>query len=364
MSTKLSNNACTAMALTEIMDGSESESECAAARAVPKPYAYTKANKRDALIGKVALGLMVAVVLLIGIMVSIMFVESRAWTSSQSPSAVATATQPEQSAFYAMNRLRSQPLPFSKQDNDSFLEAFHVFDQDKDAYLNEQEFATYFQYQIAHSSQFEAFDADNDGIISYPEAVTYEQKINEIETVREKSLDANLVSVIAEQYGFEYRNASHFDVYLQYLVILMYFQQFDVDINGYIHHDEYVRILAKNELHQYDTDNDGRVSANEFYDILYGDDEYSWKGHLNAQFGAHTDETMHALAQVSVTVEAVKSTKVQVCPMQILREMQVASDFIEDYSKELARQSVDINPTEHGTVRSDVLGEHHLIYKA
>eukprot|EP00485_Elphidium_margaritaceum_P012662 CAMPEP_0202708132 /NCGR_PEP_ID=MMETSP1385-20130828/20389_1 /ASSEMBLY_ACC=CAM_ASM_000861 /TAXON_ID=933848 /ORGANISM="Elphidium margaritaceum" /LENGTH=336 /DNA_ID=CAMNT_0049367031 /DNA_START=104 /DNA_END=1114 /DNA_ORIENTATION=- len=298
--------------MAEMIDRSDSEAECELRTgAKPSDVTVEKLRVSSSMKKFVYIGV-VLVSLGIGFAVGILFLKVSETAQSNDG---ATEQQQNSNAFDAMNLLRGDIL--SKDDNDTVREAFNVFDKDGDESLDQMEFAAFLELQMNSAAQFETLDADGDGILSYPEAVTFVKQTNEINAVLEQSL--HLVDVIAQQYGFQYKNESELALYLEYLAILMYFEQFDVDVNGYIHREEFINILAQNEFGAYDVDNDGEISFNDFYDILYGDDSFSWNGHLHDVFGDHTDETMDALAAVSVTKEDEQATQIQLCPIHVMR---------------------------------------------
>eukprot|EP00483_Globobulimina_turgida_P010074 UN10093 len=124
------------------------------------------------------------------------------------------------------------------------------------------------------------------------------------------------------KYGFEYlhNDASSFATFLEYVAILEYFESFDTDLNGYIHHNDFLNISLKQEFDAYHLNETGKINHDDFFDILYGNDENSWKGQLNDMFGDNYQETMNQVGAINITVDMVQNVEIKLSPIPILRK--------------------------------------------
>eukprot|EP01083_Nonionella_stella_P016114 45051_1 len=196
---------------------------------------------------------------------------------------------------------------FTSEQQSNFIEAFNVFDEDHDQYLDETEFINCFQHFLDDSRVFERIDANSDGALSYGECVTYLHEVSKIQQVH-VDLITKMVRPIIMQYGFEMEQDDDL-VFLEYAALLMYFEEFDIDLDGHILKANYLSISARNQFIAVDTDHDNRISVGELSNMLYGDESQnqtdSWPYKLRDIFGYEFDHVMSLLHDIQITPETV-----------------------------------------------------------
>eukprot|EP01083_Nonionella_stella_P029167 80372_1 len=69
----------------------------------------------------------------------------------------------------------------------------------------------------------------------------------------------------------------------------------------------------------FDWEETGQISRDDFFDILFGDDENSWKGKLKDIFGDSYEEIMNKVGAINITPDMVKNVQITVSPIQTLR---------------------------------------------
>merc|ERR1719335_567184 len=177
----------------------------------------------------------------------------------------------------------------------------------------------------AFDAAFERMDVDGDDVLSYPETVAYVQQMGDIEAMRDYLVDS-LAGVISAEFDFEVEvgDAASLAQFLEYVAVVAYFGTYDTDINGYVRHDEFTAIAAQNEFAAYASEDAGGVSRDAFFDLLYGDDEFSWAGALHEMYGEHCEDTLSAWAAVEISAEMVRDVEITLNPIQILRDAERA----------------------------------------
>ena len=174
----------------------------------------------------------------------------------------------------------------------------------------------------SYSAEFKRMDVDGDDVLSYPETVAYVQQMGEIEAMKDYLIES-LSGVIAAEFDFELTVDDDEDslaLFLEYVAVAGYFGVYDADVNGYVHRDEFVSISAQNEFAAYADEENGGITREAFFDILYGDDEYSWDGALHEMYGEHCEETVSAWAAVEISTDMVRDVDIKLNPMQLLRD--------------------------------------------
>merc|ERR1712087_308189 len=123
--------------------------------------------------------------------------------------------------------------------------------------------------------------------------------MGEIEAIK-NYLVGSLANAIAAEFDFrvEINNEESMALFLEYVAVVAYFGTYDVDLNGYVHHDEFTAISAQFEFAAYASEDDGGICREAFFDILYGHDEYSWEGAVLDMYGEQSEETVSAWAAV------------------------------------------------------------------
>eukprot|EP01083_Nonionella_stella_P016115 45054_1 len=196
---------------------------------------------------------------------------------------------------------------FTPQQQSNFIRAFNIFDEDHDQYLNETEFINCFQYLLDHSKVFETVDVDSDGTLSYAECVAY---LHEIRTILPVQIDliTKMTRPIVIHYGFEIEH-DHDLIFLEYVADLMYFEEFDIHLDGHILKTDYLSISAQNQFISVDANQDNQISASELSNMLYGDESHnlshSWPYKLKEIFGDELDHIMSLLHGIQITPETV-----------------------------------------------------------
>jgi len=235
---------------------------------------------------------------------------------------------PQDTAFLTLQQLMEDG--YDDDDRAAFDTAFDTFDANNDDVLNEAEFSEFFTREMSYSAEFERMDVDGDDVLSYPETVAYVQQMGEIEPMKDYVIES-LSGVIAAEFDFEMTVDDDEDslaLFLEYVAVVAYFGMYDADVNGYVHRDEFVSISAQNEFAAYayaDADEEnGGITREAFFDILYGDDEYSWDGALHEMYGEHSEETVSAWAAVEISTDMVRDVDIKLNPMQILRDAERA----------------------------------------
>jgi len=232
-----------------------------------------------------------------------------------------TQESPQDSAFLTLQQHMEDG--YDDDDGEAFDTAFESFDANNDDVLNETEFLGFFARELSYSAEFERMDVDGDEVLSYPESVAYVQRMGEIEALKAYLIDS-LSTLIATEFGFEMKVDAADDeeslaLFLEYVAVVAYFGTYDTDLKGYVRHDEFTAISARNEFVAYADSADG-ISRNAFFDMLYGDGEFSWQGALREIYGEQNEETVSAWAAVEISTDTVRELKVKLNPVQILRD--------------------------------------------
>eukprot|EP01084_Bolivina_argentea_P049396 90850_1 len=219
------------------------------------------------------------------------------------------ANNSKSNALYEIDSIHKDLNNFTESDYNTFDHGFDAFDTNNDGSLNMTEFRIFFEMQLDNTSTFERMDIDKDGILSYAECVAHlKYGIGTLESWMD-----SLSPLIYQNYGYNHSDLSisNTDLFFEYAAIVIYFDTFDVDNNGYIHKKEWLSISSQNEFLINDIDNDGEITEDEFLNIMYGTDERSWKGQID-----------HALKNpdpVIINKEMVKEVQMtlNLCPTQI-----------------------------------------------
>ena len=173
----------------------------------------------------------------------------------------------------------------------------------------------------SYSSEFERMDVDGDDTISYPEAVVYVRQMGEIEPMKNYLVD-HLSGGIASTFGFELEADSEesLGLFLEYAAVVMYFGTYDVDLKGYIRHEDFTAIAAKSEWDSLPTAN-ATLSRDAFFDVLYGTSHYSWNGALHQMSGGDAEQTVSDWAAVEAPREdTVRKAEISLSPILLLRD--------------------------------------------
>lgn len=217
---------------------------------------------------------------------------------------------------------------WSESHHTLYNKCFDAFDENGDDYLSEEEFANYFARELDHSATFEAMDVDDDQILSFAETVAYLRAMYSIPEIAEL-LRENTGPLVASLYQFTLNNASsdeELEIFLQYVAVAVFFDIFDPDLHGYIRHEDYLSISAANEFSAVDEDGDGQLSREEFYDLLFGNDSYSWSGHLTVAFGENKQHVMEQGGLIQVTEEMVNNVSVTICPSTVRQDAETIDE--------------------------------------
>merc|ERR1719445_1642082 len=268
--------------------------------------------------GKAGLALMAVLVVLCAAMVTVYALSSPAVEAQDSA---------QDKAFLTLQQLGENGV--DDEDHRAFDTAFETFDADHDGVLDADEFTTFFTREMSFSAEFERMDVDGDDVLSYPETVAYVQQMGDIEAMRDYLVDS-LAGIISAAFDFEVEvgDAASLAQFLEYVAVVAYFGTYDTDINGYVRHDEFTAIAAQNEFAAYASEDEGGVSRDTFFDLLYGDDELSWTGAVHEIYGEHCDDTVRAWNAVEISEEMVRDVEITLNPIQILRDAERAeADF-------------------------------------
>jgi len=276
------------------------------------------ANKKWWKGGKAWLALMAVLVVLCAAIVTVYALSSPAADAQDSA---------QDKAFLTLQQLGEDGV--DDEDHRAFDVAFETFDADHDGVLDADEFDAFFAREMSFSAEFERMDVDGDDVLSYPETVAYVQQMGEIEAMRDYLVDS-LADAISADFDFEVEvgDAASLAQFLEYVAVVAYFGTYDTDINGYVHHDEFTAIAAQNEFAAYASEDEGGVSRDAFFDLLYGDDEFSWAGAVHEMYGEHCEDTVRAWNAVEISAEMVRDVEITLNPIQILRDAERAeTDF-------------------------------------
>jgi len=227
---------------------------------------------------------------------------------------------PEDTAFFTLQQL-TQDGDNGDANRESFNTAFNTFDTNNDDVLNETEFFAFFVRELSFSAEFSRMDVDGDDVLSYPETVAYVQRMGEIEAVKNYYVES-LSGVIMAAFNFTLAvdDEESLALFLEYFAFVVYFGTYDIDMNGYIHHDEFTAISAHNEFVAYAKEDHGGFDREDFFNMLYGDDEFSWQGVTQNAYGELSAETLGSLAAIEITSDMVLEVNISLNPMQFLRD--------------------------------------------
>jgi len=278
------------------------------------------ANKKWWKGGKAWLALMAVFVVLCAAIVTMYALSSPAADAQESA---------QDKAFLTLQQLGEDGV--DDEDHRAFDAAFDTFDINHDGVLDADEFTAFFAREMSFSAEFERMDVDGDDVLSYPETVAYVQQMGEIEAMRDYLIES-LSGVIAAAFDFEVEvgDAASLAQFLEYVAVVAYFGTYDTDINGYVRHDEFTAIAAQNEFAAFASENERGVSRDAFFDLLYGDDEFSWTGTAHEIYGEHCEDTLRAWNEVEISAEMVRDVEITLNPTQILRDIERAEPAQEE----------------------------------
>eukprot|EP01084_Bolivina_argentea_P309233 534870_1 len=206
-----------------------------------------------------------------------------------------------------------------------FEASFHIFDKNDDGYLDSDEFAHYYEIKLGRSKIFEIIDVDNDDILSYPECVAFVKEMFKLEIVFERYLIHAVAPLVSSLYTYKYNqtnNKLEDQLFIEYLTMVLFFEPYDIDKNGYIRHDEFILISSQTSFSIGDADSDNKINETELFELFYGTDaEHSWKG-INKQLvgdSVSVNDVVVAIHNIEMNMEMVQNVKenIQLCPSQL-----------------------------------------------
>eukprot|EP01083_Nonionella_stella_P050114 133398_1 len=179
-----------------------------------------------------------------------------------------------------------------------FEQAFDVFDEDGNGYLTQTEFAVYLELEVIPFDQlmlfdlyseyffmFQKIDADDDDILSFREVVCYMNQMWQIQPVRDNMI-RDISPIVSAVYNFKFA--------------------------------------------QMDTDDDGRLEKDEFFNMLYGVGGRSWKGQMMESYGDDYEQIMESVNAINITTDMVQDIELHLCSFE-----SVSSDIVRSETRRL-----------------------------
>jgi len=228
------------------------------------------------------------------------------------------ANTTNEQAVDLLDNLQENVGNFTDSDLNLFDKAFNTFDYNRDGFLNQTEFNEYNSIQISHGKTYDVIDVDNDTILSYPEVVAYLSEMVKNEYLFNTYLKDNVIMLV--KYNYNYNISDSDPLFIEYAAMSMYFDAFDIDSNGYIRFNEYLLVLSKADFDLADKDLDGKLNKDEFFHVLYGNGDHSFRGLFQNLFEHDGTESLNKFTEsvnsITLTMEQVENVQINLCPIK------------------------------------------------
>ena len=124
----------------------------------------------------------------------------------------------------------------------------------------------------------------------------------------------NVIPAVTSYYNYNYSDSD--PLFIEYAAMVLYFNAFDIDSNGYIRYDEYLSITLKVDFDFADSDSNGKLNKDEFFNVLYGNDDNSFPGAIKDLSVDDVNPLSEAMNSITLNMEQTSSVQISSCPIR------------------------------------------------